>query len=368
MHRIKSVRAFQLYLDLFEGTYTMSGGRRMDQFDTTIVCIGTNTGITGWGEYVPLGANYLPAYGPGARTGIEELAPALIGLDPCELARVNDCMNAMLQGHEYAKSAIDIACWDILGKVANLPVCTLLGGRSGHDLELYRAITHDTPENMRATIRGFRDQGYKKFQLKIGGQADEDIARIRMCYEDKQTDELIVADANCGWIAKDAMRVVRSIETLDLVLEQPCQSYRECLSIRERTSLPFVLDESINSNDALDQAIRDRAMDAINIKLSKFGGISGSRSIRDTCVRNGVAMTIEDTACTDIGAAAVSHLAQSTPVELRQSVTLASVKVQTRTAHGGPDVSQGKSRASDKPGLGIEPIEELFGDAFLTVH
>src|SRR5262249_43410497 len=148
-------------------------------FDSTLVEVATDSGLAGWGEVCPLGPFYLPAYGPGARTGTAELAPHLLGHDPRELAQLNRHMDRALKGHPYVKSAIDMACWDLLGKAAGLPVCTLLGGRFGDSVELYRAISQDTPARMAARVAGYRKEGYRKFQLKVGGSVEDDVARIR---------------------------------------------------------------------------------------------------------------------------------------------------------------------------------------------
>src|SRR6516165_3059172 len=118
-------------------------------------------------------------------------------------------MDAALKGHAYVKSAIDMACWDILGKAAGLPVCTLLGGRYGDDFVLYRAISQESPAAMAERVAGYRAEGYRRFQLKVGGDAAEDIARIRAVAAKLQPDDRLVADANTGWLMHDAMRVVR---------------------------------------------------------------------------------------------------------------------------------------------------------------
>ena len=97
------------------------GGNSVQVFDSTVVAIHTDSGISGYGEVCPLGPAYLAAYANGVRAGIAELAPSLIGLDPTALSVVNDCMDHSLSGHPYVKSALDIACWDILGKLAVCP-------------------------------------------------------------------------------------------------------------------------------------------------------------------------------------------------------------------------------------------------------
>ena len=131
--RITGVTAWQVDLPLHEGSYKWSGGKSVDVFDSTVVRITTNTGVEGFGEVCPLGPAYLSAYANGVRAGLKELAPKLIGEDPTQLLRLNRTMDAALKGHPYVKSALDMACWDILGKVSGLPVCVLLGGRYADD-------------------------------------------------------------------------------------------------------------------------------------------------------------------------------------------------------------------------------------------
>ncbi len=139
--KITRIRAYQADLPLHEGSYNWSGGKSVSVFDSTVVEIQTDAGVVGYGEVCPLGPFYLAAYGAGCRAGIGELSPHLIGEDPLELDKLNRLMDAAMKGHPYVKSAIDMACWAIVGKVSGLPVCTLLGGRHGDDFVLYRAIS-----------------------------------------------------------------------------------------------------------------------------------------------------------------------------------------------------------------------------------
>src|SRR5579864_9725633 len=144
--RITRVLAYRVELPLHEGSYHWSGGKSVSVFDSTVVRVDTDEGISGYGEVCPLGPFYLPAYAAGCRTGLAELGPHLLGENPLELARLNRRMDAALKGHPYVKSGIDMACWDILGKAAGLPLCVLLGGRFGDDIGLYRAISQESPE------------------------------------------------------------------------------------------------------------------------------------------------------------------------------------------------------------------------------
>src|SRR5579884_895715 len=161
--RITQIAAYRVELPLHEGSYKWSGGNSVEAFDSTVVAIHTDSGLTGWGEICPLGPAYLPAYAAGARAGIAELAPHLIGLDPTQLQVVNRRMDQALRGHSYVKSALDMACWDVLGKAANQSAATLLGGTYGADFPLYRAISQDTPQVMAEHVGLYRSQGYTKF-------------------------------------------------------------------------------------------------------------------------------------------------------------------------------------------------------------
>src|SRR6476469_6843595 len=243
--RITRIAAWQVDLPLHEGSYKWSGGKSVTVFDRTVVAVETDTGVTGYGEVCPLGPAYLPAYAAGVRAGLKELAPKLLGEDPTQLGKLNRAMDAALKGHPYVKSAVDVACWAILGKQAKLPVCAMLGGRSGDAFPLYRAIWQEAPDAIAANGAGYRAEGYHRFQLKVGGDPDTDIERIKAVSAVLKPGDRLVADANTGWLQHEAARVVRAVRDIDVYIEQPCLTYTECLSIRRRTDHPFVLDETI---------------------------------------------------------------------------------------------------------------------------
>lgn len=366
--KIVSVSAFQVDLPLVEGSYNWSGGKSVEIFDSTVVRIETDEGITGHGEVCPLGPFYLPAYASGVRCGLAELAPDLIGENPLDLICLNQLMDASLKGHPYVKSAIDIACWDILGKATRQPLCTLFGGRQGEDFVLYRAISQEDPQAMKARVEGYKEEGYRRFQLKVGGDPQTDIERIRQVRSILDADDLLIADANTGWSQHSAMRVVKAVDDLDVTIEQPCASYEECLAVRRHTHHPFILDEVIDGIDILVRARNDLAMDGVNIKISKFGGLTRARQARDLCIELGISMTIEDAWGGDIVTAAISHLAHSTPPDLLLTATDFNSYVTVPIAEGAPRRVEGRMSASSEPGLGIEPIASALGEAVLVVN
>lgn len=365
--KIVRIFAHRVELPLHEGSYKWSGGKSISVFDSTIVGVETDTGQIGYGEVCPLGPFYLPAYAEGVRAGLRELAPHLLGFDPRELAKVNQRMDAALKGHPYVKSGIDIACWDLLGKATGLPVCVLMGGRFGETVRLYRAISQESPEEMAKKVAGYRAEGYTRFQLKVGGDPDVDIERIRAVRAMLKPSDRLVADANTGWTQHEAIRVVRAVRDIDVYIEQPCLSYEECLAVRRHTDHPFVLDENVDGLDMLLRAKADLAMDVVNLKISKLGGLTKTKQVRDLCVSMGIAMTLEDSWGGDVTTAAIAHLAHSTPEEFRFTSTDFNSYVTVSTADGAPKRSNGYMTAGTAPGLGIEPKTAVLGRRVVEV-
>ena len=360
--KISKITVWQVDLPLHEGDYKWSGGKSVETFDSTIVGVETDEGVIGYGEVCPLGPVYLASYAKGVRVGVEELGPSLLGENPLHLEKLNRLMDQAMKGHPYVKSAIDVACWDILGKVSGLPVSSLLGGAYGENFVLYRAISQESPDEMAKKIAGYREEGYRRFQLKVGGDPDTDIERISQASAQLQPGDKLVADANTGWLKHEAMRVVEAVRDIDVYIEQPCLRYEDCLSVRKHTNLPFVLDEVIDGMPEILKASHDLAMDVVNIKISKFGGLTRAKQARDLCVSLGVAMTLEDTWGGDIVTSAIAHLAHSTPTDFLFTATDFNSYVTQPLANGAPQRINGRMASSIAPGLGIEPMMDVLGD------
>ena len=367
MIKINSIEVYQVDIPIKEGKYNWSHGNSVSVFDSTIVKIKTDNNIIGLGEVCTLGSAYLPAYPEGVRTGIKKIGKSLIGLDPTNLAQINSVMDISLKGHNYVKSPIDMACWDILGKYTKQPVWKILGGKFGKNVKLYRAISQEDPSIMTKKVKKYKQEGYTKFQLKVGGNPLEDIKRIIQVRSILDPSDILVADANTGWLMHDALKVIKATEHLDIYYEQPCMTYKECLVIRKKTKNPFILDENIDSIDAFLTAIKDGAMDAINIKISKLGGITKSKLLRDLCIEMQVPMTIEDSWGGDIATAAIAHLAHSTPEKYRFSSTDFNSYNSITYTSGSPQKKNGKMQASNDFGLGIKIKEEMLETPIIKI-
>jgi L-alanine-DL-glutamate epimerase-like enolase superfamily enzyme len=364
--KISRISVFQVDVTLGGDGYWWAKNRGTSVVDTTVVRIDTDEGFSGWGETTPLGSNYLPAYGPGIRTGTSTLAPHLLGLDPTLLGPLNRVMDCELEGHGYAKSAIDVACWDILGRSLGTPVHRLLGGRQQASLEMYGSVAQATPARMAEVADDFRARGYRQIQIKVGDDPLEDAARLAAVAANRRAGEIILADANRGWRRDEALRFASATADIDYVMEQPCDRTADNLSVRRRVQRPFKLDETLRSVDDVLAAIADDAMDVACIKISKFGGLTKARLARDVCAAVGIPMTVEDTWGCEIVTAALGHLAISTPAEAFLNTTDLQAY---NTVHLGAPSAQafdGRLVVSDAPGLGVEPDLDVLGQPVFT--
>ena len=340
------------------GEYVMSGGRSVAALASTLVRVTSDSGLEGWGETCPLGPTYLEAHADGARAALRVLAPALLGVDAGNPHAVQDAMDGALRGHAYAKSALDIACWDLLGQALGVPVSTLLGGVRSPDFPLYVAIPLGPAEAMVQHVRDRRAEGVRHFQLKLGADPREDAARVRAVLEEDL--DVVVADANGGWRLQDAVIAARALEGLDRVLfEQPCPTLEECLVVRERTTLPMVLDEVITDVQTLIRAYG--AMEGINLKIGRVGGLTKARLIRDLGSELGLRFTIEDSWGGDVTTAAVSHLAASTAPDHLLMASFMNDWTLDHVAGYEPHSLRGRGAAPTTPGLGLEVDTERLG-------
>jgi len=161
------------------------------------------------------------------------------------------------------------------------------------DLPLVSSVQTATPRKMTIEVAQFRTQGYLLHSARAGGNPDADIERFQRVVAELQLGETLAADANGGWLSHEALRVTRTLHDADIYFEQPCASYAECLSFRQHVQQPIVLDEIVvNIGDIL-RIDRDHAADVINIKISRVGGLTKARQIRDVCASLGLGVWIQ---------------------------------------------------------------------------
>jgi len=365
--KIAAIDVFGYELTYAHGEYVMSKGRAAQSQASTLVRIRTDEGLEGWGETSTLGGTYLPAFAEGTREGIRVLSSILLGLDPTNLSQVHRAMDAMLLGQNSAKSAIDIACWDILGKVANLPISTLLGGVTQEDFPLYEAVPLASPEEMAAFVKMRGEVGINRFQVKVGNDPYDDAARTRSVVEACPKDAVIIADSNGGWNLQAGIIAVRELAGLDIYVEQPCRDTADCAIVQKMSSLPLVMDESVVNSAELYRAKYEAGAGSVNIKLARVGGITGAVRMRGQAQDLAMTMCIEDVWGGDVTTAAVAHVAASTQSESLLHASFFNDWTKEHVAGHLPRSQRGRGKAPEAPGLGISVDAKALGRALFEV-
>ncbi|WP_425084330.1 mandelate racemase/muconate lactonizing enzyme family protein [Ruegeria profundi] len=367
--KIRKIELFELHLPYAGGSYELSGGRIYTGFDSVIVCITADDGTEGWGESTPFGPNYIAAHARGARAGVEEIAPYLIGWDPRDVDRINDAMDEALLGHNHAKSALDLACWDLFGKSVGLPVYKLLGGATGNRLPAISSIYAGTPEDMRARVAEHRATGYMGHSVKVGAIDSEggpalDAERIAASLADRQPGEYFIVDANGGLIPETALRMLRALPNgLDFVLEAPCATWRETLSLRQRCDVPIILDELAQEDGDIAKLVALDVADGIGLKISKAGGLTHARRHRDICRAAGLTISVQDTVGSTLSAASIFHMGATVPEGLLRCVLDPRDMVTIQTGAFDAPIENGGVLPPDAPGLGVTMNRDLLGQA-----
>ncbi|MDX6752431.1 mandelate racemase/muconate lactonizing enzyme family protein [Geminicoccaceae bacterium 1502E] len=361
--KITRISVWQLDLPLHK-PYYLSGGRlRFDRLDSTIVRIDTDAGIHGWGEGCPWGVTYLPAFPKGIRAGLEELSPLLIGKDPRQLDAMNRTMDLALPGHPYVKAAIDLACWDILGKVSGLAVCELLGAREPGPVPIASSVSTGSPQGMLEEVRRFRDLGYRVHSCKVGADVHLDIRRIRHLAENERDGEIMFYDVNRAWLPREAITVMTAVGDITSWFEQPCETLEEIRQVRRQTTVPIAVDESLHDLRDLIRVQAEGIAEMANIKINRVGGLTKAKRMRDFCLATGITTMIMDCGGTVLSDTAVAHMAQSIPAPSCLGVWSCQEMISVDPAPGqGARNVDGCFTAPDLPGLGVEPDRTILGD------
>lgn len=359
---ITDIQVWQLDLPLTK-PYWLSGGRlKFEQLDSSFVRIETSTGLVGWGEACPWGHTYLPAHGGGVRAALALLAPALIGQNPLALDHINAVMDTQLPGHPYAKAALDIACWDILGKASGQPLYRLLGAPEAAAVAVNSSISTGTPEAMVALIHQASAQGYRTHSAKIGGSDIAlDLARIDAIADALPPGEAVTFDINRAWTPGVAVEVLNASRAQGWI-EQPCQTLDQCLHVAKRVRQPIMLDECLHDfNDHL-QAWKLGACEGVKVKPNRLGGLTRCRQVRDFCVSVGWSMHIEDVGGSVLADTVALHLAASTPEANRLASWLshAHLALDPCPEQGARNLD-GFAQVPDQPGHGVTPDLSILG-------
>ena len=320
--RIAEVHVYQKDLPLSGAVYRMSEGA-YTALDSTIVEIVSDTGVSGWGETCPVGPTYAPSHALGARAALQQMAPGLIGLPVTGPLAIQRALHGLLNGHAYAKAAIDIAVHDLVGKAHGMRVCDLLGGATSDRVDAYYSLTVGEPDDVARTAVEKIAEGYPRLQVKVGGRpVDVDIETVRKVWDATGCTRLAV-DANRALTSRDALRLSRECADIPLVLEQPCNTMEEIAAIRGQLHHAVYLDENTESVGHVLRAISLGVCDGFGLKVTRLGGLGAMATVRDVCEARSLPHTCDDSWGGDIIAAACAHIAATVHPRLLEGVWLA---------------------------------------------
>ncbi|MEM8591046.1 MAG: enolase C-terminal domain-like protein [Pseudomonadota bacterium] len=359
--KITRLTVFQADLPL-EYPYWLSGGRlKFEKLDATFVKLETDEGLTGWGEGTPWGHTYVPAHGPGIRAGIETMAPFLTGIDPRHVVQIERAMDLALPGHLYAKSPIDMACWDIAGQAAGMPIADLMGGGSRRAIPIASSVGAKTVEETREVMDRYRARGYVAHSVKVGGDVERDIARIRDVEAHRPASEIILYDVNRAWTRQQALRVMSACEDLNVMFEQPGETLDDIAAIAHKHASPVSVDESLVTLQDGARIARDGIAEVFGIKLNRVGGLTKAARLRDIALAHGIDMFVMATGGSVLADTEALHLAATCPDHTCHAVWACQDMITAEIALGaGPRATNGHLTLSDAPGLGVHPDEAVL--------
>ena len=360
--KITRMSVFQIDLPL-EHPYWLSGGRlKFDVLDATFVKVETDAGLIGWGEGTPWGHTYVPAHGPGIRAGLQTLAPFVLGLDPRRVLDVERAMDLALPGHLYAKSPVDMACWDIAGQAAGMPIADLMGGGSRTPRAIASSVGAKTVEETREVIDRYRQRGYVAHSVKIGGDVARDIARIRDVEAIRRPGEIVLYDVNRGWTRQQALQVMAATQDLNVMFEQPCETLDDIAAISGRHAAPVSVDETLVTLQDATRIARDGMAEVFGIKLNRVGGLTKAARLRDVALAHGIDMFVMATGGSVLADTEALHLAATVPDAQCHAVWACQDMITVDIANGrGPRNTDGHLHLPETPGLGVHPDEDALG-------
>ena len=330
--------------------------------EDTVVIIETDDGHVGYGEAPPTGVITGDTNGSIIAAITDNISKLLVGEEIENIERIMDRLNMAVVRNSSAKAAVDMAIYDLFGQLYKAPLYKLLGGYR-NTVETDITVSINEPEEMREDALRFVANGFTALKLKVGVDIQKDIARVKAIREAIGYGIKIRIDANQGWQAKEAIRGIRRLEDAGLdieLVEQPVKAWDlEGLKyVTDHVETPIMADESMFSPQDAFKILSMHAADLINIKLMKSGGIHNALKIVAIAEACGVECMLGSMLESKIGITAAAHLAGAkkniTRFDLDAAILLAEDPVV-----GGVEIQGSRLILPEKPGLGIEKIENL---------
>jgi 4-hydroxyproline betaine 2-epimerase len=361
--QITEIHVYSHQLPVKNGPYVIASSR-VSSLDSTLVKIVTDTGLVGWGETCPVGPTYQPQHALGARAALAEMAQGLIGANPLQPLLLRRRMDGLLNGHRYAKAAVDIAAHDLMGKHFGVRVADLLGGAAMERVPSYYATGVGEPDDIARIAAEKIAEGYPRLQIKIGGRPVEiDIEVLRRVWEVARGKGVrLAADGNRNLPTRDVLRLSRECPDIPFVLEQPCNSIEEIAAIRGQVHHGIYLDENGEDLATVIRVAGQGLVDGFGMKVTRIGGLQAMASFRDICEARALPHTCDDAWGGDIIAAACTQIGATVQPRLNEGVWLAQPYIEGHyDRQNGVRIEGGHIQLPQGPGLGVVPDEGIFG-------
>ncbi len=323
-------------------------------FSTLIIRVETDEGIFGYGEAAP----FAYVTGDDLDTSLligRKISQKLIGEDPIAIEKIHNLMDNIYAHNSAIKAAFDIALYDIAAKKMGVPLYKYLGG-SGNTVNTDATIGIDTPEEMAKQAKEWVDQkNFNILKIKLGLNPSDDVARIAKIREAIGNDVSLRVDANQGWTVRETVKISKELEKYGVeLIEQPVRYWdiNGLSEIKRRSDLPVFADESCHSPVDAVNLIKNDAVDGINIKLMKCGGIYKANLINAIAESNGIPCMV---GC--MGESRIANTAGMHFVAAHKNVIIADLdtvfSIKCDWIKGGFTNEGNVVHMSDEPGLGI---------------
>ncbi|PID22354.1 dipeptide epimerase [Sporosarcina sp. P3] len=363
--KITEIEIFAIRLPLHE-PFVISYAS-YDDMPSIIVKLTTDTGYVGYGEAVAddhvTGESWEGTFAVLRHT----LAPILLGENPSRFGKIHEMMDQAIYGVPTAKAALDMACFDAVGKAYGIPAYNLLGGRYHEKFPITHVLSIASPERMAQEAADRVASGYGSLKMKVGTNVAEDVERIQAVRERVGRKIAIRVDVNQGWVnSATTLQAMKQLENCDLDwLEQPVKAddIDAMVEIKSKIATPLMVDEGLRGVREMREIIAKRAADKVNIKLMKCGGMYPAMKLAHMAEMAGIECQVGSMVESSIGSAAGFHVAFSqksmTSVELTGPLKFS--KDVGNLYYDVPFIE-----LNEKPGLGIDVDERALEE--LTVR
>jgi len=333
--------------------------RSIDHIENILVTVLTDSGPVGYGGAAPTavitGDTLASIIG-----GIEHIRDHITGMEVGDSEKIFQRLNGCVIGNTSAKAAVDMAIYDLMAKAWDVPLYRLLGGIA-HAVETDVTIGLDTSDKMIAESKEKLKGGFNILKIKVGGDPELDVRRLQSIHETVGETVNIRIDANQGWSAKEAVQVGRELEAGGISIELmeqpvPARDFEGMRYVRDNLSLPVFADESVFSpRDAL-ELVNMNAVDGLNIKLMKCGGIYNALKIAAIAETAGIPCMVGSMMESHVSVCAAAHFAASRTI-IKKFDLDAPLFCSFNPAVGGFSYRGAELLFSDAAGLGIEALK-----------